>query len=116
MVRKTVIAGSLLSSNLYIAWGQTDYFGFAANLNPLLHLWSLSDEDQFYIMLALIVGLGLIWISRENFILYFISASIVMMGFGLVTLALNSMHQGSTNILLTYYSPLPRLFELGAGI
>jgi peptidoglycan/LPS O-acetylase OafA/YrhL len=31
-------------------WRETGYFDTAANLKPLLHLWSLGVEEQFYLL------------------------------------------------------------------
>ena len=42
-------------SNLYFAHGSTDYLGFGAENNPLLHTWSLSVEEQFYFVWPLFI-------------------------------------------------------------
>jgi peptidoglycan/LPS O-acetylase OafA/YrhL len=34
----------------FLFWRKTDYFQTAADLRPLLHTWSLSVEEQFYII------------------------------------------------------------------
>lgn len=36
-------------SNLYLLRQATDYFSYAATLNPFTHTWSLGVEEQFYI-------------------------------------------------------------------
>lgn len=58
---RTAIAALFFVSNIYF-WSTTNYFSEAAELTPLLHLWSLGVEEQFYlfypIMLA-ILGIGL---------------------------------------------------------
>lgn len=41
---------ALLYSNIYLAH-QTGYFDLAADKQPLLHTWSLSVEEQFYLIL-----------------------------------------------------------------
>jgi peptidoglycan/LPS O-acetylase OafA/YrhL len=38
-------------------WFQSDYFGTGASLKPLLHLWSLSLEEQYYLALPLLLFL-----------------------------------------------------------
>jgi peptidoglycan/LPS O-acetylase OafA/YrhL len=45
---KHVAAGTLFIQNL-VFWQESGYFDTAANLKPLLHLWSLAVEEQFYI-------------------------------------------------------------------
>lgn len=44
-----VLAGSLFYSNLFYL-SQDNYFDVASELKPLLHLWSLSIEEQFYVL------------------------------------------------------------------
>lgn len=44
----SVIATTLFASNIYF-WLKSGYFDAPAELNPLLHTWSLAVEEQFYI-------------------------------------------------------------------
>jgi peptidoglycan/LPS O-acetylase OafA/YrhL len=46
---KHVFAGATFASNLVLTREDGDYFDFHANSKPLLHLWSLGIEEQFYI-------------------------------------------------------------------
>ncbi|MBA83889.1 acyltransferase family protein [Thalassobius sp. S69A] len=39
-----------------VFWRQSGYFAAAAELNPLLHTWSLSVEEQFYLFIPLIMA------------------------------------------------------------
>ena len=45
---KHVAAGTLFIQN-FVFWNESGYFDTAASLKPLLHLWSLAVEEQFYI-------------------------------------------------------------------
>ena len=45
---QNAMAVSLFVSNI-VLWLNTDYFAASAELNPLLHTWSLAVEEQFYI-------------------------------------------------------------------
>src|SRR5581483_937879 len=45
---KHVFFGAAFLSNIAI-WSEAGYFDLAATLKPLLHLWSLGIEEQFYI-------------------------------------------------------------------
>lgn len=53
---KLQLIGALaFAANIVLRY-QTDYFGGAAHLKPLLHIWSLSVEEQYYFVLpALLV-------------------------------------------------------------
>src|SRR4051812_23452387 len=46
---KHVFFGAGFLSNL-VLWSESGYFDNAASLKPLLHLWSLGIEEQFYIL------------------------------------------------------------------
>ena len=43
------IGGGLFAGN-FVAYGDIGYFGGAPELKPLLHLWSLGVEEQFYLV------------------------------------------------------------------
>jgi peptidoglycan/LPS O-acetylase OafA/YrhL len=45
------LAGSFAFAANIVLWKQADYFGTAATLKPLLHMWSLAVEEQFYLIL-----------------------------------------------------------------
>ena len=44
-----IVAGAGFLSNLLL-WSESGYFDDAAEFKPLLHLWSLAIEEQFYIL------------------------------------------------------------------
>ncbi|MEG0858386.1 MAG: acyltransferase family protein [Pseudomonas sp.] len=46
---KHVAGGSVFSSNL-VLWSESGYFDTTADIKPLLHLWSLGIEEQYYIV------------------------------------------------------------------
>lgn len=50
----SVAAVQVFASNLYF-WSQSDYFGSAAELTPLLHTWSLAVEEQFYLVFPFVL-------------------------------------------------------------
>ncbi len=58
---KHLAAGIMFSQNLVLC-GESGYFDVAANLKPLLHLWSLAVEEQFYIFFPPLFLL----VSRKN--------------------------------------------------
>ncbi|MFO1197157.1 MAG: acyltransferase [Burkholderiaceae bacterium] len=44
-------AGAVTFTGNVVLWMQTGYFEGAAELKPLLHVWSLSIEEQYYLLL-----------------------------------------------------------------
>lgn len=51
---KHVAAASVFMSNLLL-YGESGYFDTVAETKPLLHLWSLSIEEQFYLIFPFIL-------------------------------------------------------------
>lgn len=51
---ESVVAAIFFSSNFYF-WETTDYFATASEYRPLLHTWSLAVEEQFYIVVPLLL-------------------------------------------------------------
>jgi peptidoglycan/LPS O-acetylase OafA/YrhL len=57
---KNILAVATMTSNLFLA-KQTGYFDAAAADQPLLHTWSLSVEEQFYVVLPVL----LYWLHQK---------------------------------------------------
>jgi len=49
------LVGALTFTSNFVLWGQAGYFDTAAELKPLLHIWSLSLEEQYYVILPLML-------------------------------------------------------------
>ena len=54
--------GAVLSLSNIFFWKQTNYFDDALKLNPMMHTWSLSLEEQFYLLYPLL----LIWLTKKS--------------------------------------------------
>ncbi|MEW6165091.1 MAG: acyltransferase family protein [Pseudomonadota bacterium] len=54
---KHVLASSAFVLN-FVLWRETGYFEVESGLKPLLHLWSLSVEEQFYVVWPLLLWLA----------------------------------------------------------
>ena len=62
---KSIIASIFFVSNV-LFWRETGYFDVESELKPLMHTWSLSVEEQFYIFFPLV--LIFIWRFKQSFI------------------------------------------------
>jgi peptidoglycan/LPS O-acetylase OafA/YrhL len=98
------IAGALFFPNL-LSWSEAGYFDAAAKAKPLLHLWSLGVEEQFYLVWpALLTGLR--WLNWRVW-----PPLLVVSGVSFVISATEAFSDPAA----AFYSPLSRLWELGAG-
>jgi peptidoglycan/LPS O-acetylase OafA/YrhL len=103
---KSVIATLLFFSNLYF-YKTTPYFRSESDLEPLLHTWSLSIEEQFYIIFPITLLLFHKFFKRYIFIMLIFGffASLFICQF----LALKT---GGT---LNFYFTFSRVWELALG-
>jgi peptidoglycan/LPS O-acetylase OafA/YrhL len=116
---KTAIATVLLGGNVAIARSTGDYFALPAQMNPLLHVWSLSVEEQFYLVFPPALALGW-WLRGRN--VSGAGPALVTVAVGLMPLLLAEAvwagSAGSTRPgqwLDGFYSPLTRTWEFAAG-
>lgn len=114
-VARTAIGTMLLSANATIARSGGGYFDDASATNPLLHAWSLSVEEQFYLVFPLLLYLG--WtLSRRTRTLRpaILVGAIAGASFALAVLG-SAPRAVSPTWLVGFYSPLSRAWEFGAG-
>jgi len=52
-IMRTVLMTLIAGTNYYLALSQ-DYFGVAAMFNPFTHMWSISAEIHFYLIIAIL--------------------------------------------------------------
>ena len=101
---KHSIAGVLFYANL-LSLKEAGYFDIASETKPLLHLWSLGVEEQFYLLWPPL----LLWLHKKN----------VSLGKALTLLTLASLALGITLSYLRpsagFYFPFARFWELAAG-
>lgn len=85
---------------------ETDYFSDSAENQPLLHLWSLGVEEQFYILWPLMLAAAWRWKHRAS----------AMIGAAFIASCIASMWFVSRgDITADFYSPFSRFWELMAG-
>ena len=96
------------AGNFYFYW-HTGYFDREADLLPLLHMWSLGVEEQFYLVWPTLLAL-LYWLARgrRNVLAAFVSLII------LISLA-SCLYLANTDPKGAFYLPYARAWELAAG-
>ncbi len=104
LLGKHVAGGAAYVSNL-VLWKEAGYFDQSAVLKPLLHLWSLGVEEQFYIVWPVL--LWLLYKSRLNFL--------TMTGLFAVVSFVLCMKGVTRNPTAAFYAPWMRVWELAAG-
>ena len=103
MLGKSIAAGVAFVSNL-LQFRQVGYFAPDAAENPLLHLWSLGIEEQFYIFWP--PTLLLMFASKRRGAWM---AAVAAASFGVSLMIFLGYKDWS------FYSPIPRAWELLAG-
>ena len=104
LLGKHIAGGAVYISNILL-WKESGYFDVSSEVKPLLHLWSLGIEEQFYIIwpfvLLVLIKLKL---RLDIFIFLFILASCV-----------RNIAMVKTHATGTFYSPPTRFWELAIG-
>ncbi|VVP26146.1 hypothetical protein PS876_04092 [Pseudomonas fluorescens] len=101
---KHVIAGAGFVAN-FALWYESGYFDTSAELKPLLHLWSLAIEEQFYLLFPIIL-----WANWK----IGLSAIKTIFVIGAVSLGLN-LYLIDIDPDATFYLLPTRAWELLAG-
>lgn len=102
---RSVVAGLFFFANIYF-WRDTGYFSRTAEEKPLLHLWSLSVEEQFYLFFPVII----LVIAR---FLRFTLPVIWILSLGSLALNIYMLRIGGG--IPAFYLLPTRAWELGAG-
>ena len=101
---KHVAAGAGFISNLAL-WAESGYFDTASSTKPLLHLWSLGIEEQFYLVWPVL--LWLCWKRTKNLLPLTVLLCLFSFAINIETVGLDSA--------AAYYAPWGRFWELLAG-
>lgn len=101
---KHMIGAATFTSN-GLAWSETFYFGPDAISRPLLHLWSLAVEEQFYLTWPLLLVGWVRWVGRPRPIMLLLAIASL---FGAVVVA-------RTDTAMAFYAFPARAWEFLAG-
>jgi peptidoglycan/LPS O-acetylase OafA/YrhL len=110
---KTAVGATLFVANVVIAQTTGGYFDAPAETNPLLNIWSLSVEEQFYLGFPALLAIGWFLSKRARFSTFLIVGCIAAASFALAVLG--ASHPQFHHSLLGFYSPLTRAWEFASG-
>jgi len=99
-----IFQGSYFTSNFSLL-KESGYFDSEAETKPLLHLWSLAVEEQFYIIWPLLLWAA--WKLRLNLLFVIIVVGVASFVFGLV--------QIQSDKAAAFYLPQSRFWEILLG-
>lgn len=105
----SMVATAVFAANVYF-WQTTDYFATAGEERPLLHMWSLAVEEQFYILFPIM--LLIIWRLQADKPYRALWASFIIIALG--SLAMSIMLTAAKPTA-SFYLPITRAWELLAG-
>lgn len=103
-IGKHIAAGAVFVANL-VLWSESGYFDELGDTKPLLHLWSLGIEEQFYLIWPLLVY----WAVRREWMLNKSILVFIFISF-ILNLILVNVDQ-----VAAFFSPISRFWELLVG-
>ena len=101
---KHMAAGAAFVSNLAF-WNESGYIDSGSKLKPLLHLWSLGIEEQYYIFWPFIV----LYAWKRKISLFKVCLVLLALSFAI------NIFTAKNNAVAAFYSPLSRFWELLIG-
>ncbi len=107
-------AFAVYGSNVLFALRGVNYFAPDLTRNPLVHTWSLSVEEQFYLVFAPLVMLLAIWSSRDTETRFHRRFELAVVGLSIVSFV-GCLALLEHNWVIAFYSLPSRAWEFGLG-
>jgi peptidoglycan/LPS O-acetylase OafA/YrhL len=111
---REIIASALYFQNWNLAAQSVDYLAAGAVASPVQHYWSLSVEEQFYVIWPVLIALVLLAVRRASGITRMRALLIVLAAVTLGSLALSIVDTQSIPAPAYFITPT-RMWEFGAG-
>lgn len=105
LLGKHIAAGASFLEN-FTLWVESGYFDVATAKKPLMHLWSLAVEEQYYLLFPLLV-----WLSWRSSLRLIWLVTIIC----LLSLGANIIEVYLFDPKFAYLSPFTRFWELMVG-
>jgi peptidoglycan/LPS O-acetylase OafA/YrhL len=115
---QTGIGAMLLVANFVIAQNTGGYFDAPAESNPLLHTWSLSVEEQFYLVFPAILLLGWVLSQRGGRRIPWVTVLVgtaALISLGLAMMGADALGPSPAKYFAGFYSPFTRAWEFAVG-
>ena len=111
---KEIQASILYFENWILAIDAVDYLALSNEASPTQHFWSLSVEEQFYIVWPLLIAIALLFVRKRSPKVQKVSMLLI-----LVIITLSSLIYGiyltQAEPAIAYFSTPVRAWEFGAG-
>jgi peptidoglycan/LPS O-acetylase OafA/YrhL len=100
------VGASTIFANNLLLWSEAGYFDGPSELKPLLHLWSLGVEEQFYLLWPLTIW----WLRRRN-----VRWSVAIAAVAILSFAINVVVVNDGAAAAAFFLPHTRLWQLATG-
>lgn len=108
-----IAASALYVENWVLAWLSVDYFGAEQTASPVQHYWSLSIDEQFYVLWPLLMTGAIMFARRANVPVRNVFVAILALVFGLSFAA--SEWSAVYDTTRAYFATQTRMWELALG-
>lgn len=98
------MAGGAVFLDNFMFWRDAGYFDSKPDTKPLLHLWSLGVEEQFYLVWPWMMVLFARTKHAVRWTIFVLTLSFAY-----------NIYLANSNLVGDFYSPLTRFWELGSG-
>jgi peptidoglycan/LPS O-acetylase OafA/YrhL len=108
-----IVSAALYVSNWHFAIQQTDYLSVQTSPSPVLHYWSLSVEEQYYVLWPLVL-LGTVALARRYRLVTRRAVQVAVVLVGAISLCW-SLFWTTSNPPFAFFGLMTRAWELALG-